>query len=105
MPSTIETRYPSRKYLVVWEAGEGWKIIFLPKEEPLEWKLWNFAMRFPKRTGDSDFMLQGFADLIVVVVKPVAYEDMVTYLRIKLTARNRDVKGKGSDMLMESWNS
>ena len=102
MPSTIETPYPSRKYPVVWEAGEGWKIIFLPKEEPLWWKLWNYAMRFPKRAGDSDFMPQGFADLIVVAVKPTAYEDMVTYLRVKLPERNRDVKGKGSDMLIES---
>ncbi len=42
---------------------------------------------------------QGVADLVVVVVKPLAGEDMVTYLRIKLVTRSKDAKGKGPDML------
>ena len=42
---------------------------------------------------------QGVADLIAVVVKPLAGEDMVTYLRVKLAVRGKEAKGKGSDML------
>jgi len=42
---------------------------------------------------------QGVADLTIVVVKPLANEDMVTYPRIKLTARSKEAKGKGSDMI------
>ena len=42
---------------------------------------------------------QGVADLVIVVVKLRADEDMVTCLRGKLVARDRDAKGKGPDML------
>ena len=43
--------------------------------------------------------LQGVSDLIIVVVKLQAYEDMVTYLRIKPVERDKEIKGEGSDML------
>lgn len=43
-------------------------------------------------------MCQGVADEVIVVVKLVACEDMVTYLRVKLPERNKDVKGKGRNM-------
>jgi hypothetical protein len=39
-------------------------------------------------------------DLVVVVVKPPAEENVATRLRIKLEEKkNREVKGKGPDML------
>lgn len=44
-------------------------------------------------------MGRGSADQIIVVVKPRADESMVTYLRVKLTVRDKDVKGKGSGIL------
>ena len=40
-------------------------------------------------------MSQGFADEAVVIVKLLAGEDMVTYLRIKLTDRDKEIKGEG----------
>jgi hypothetical protein len=42
---------------------------------------------------------QRVTDLLVVVVKPHAYENMVTYLRIKHAERGRKTKGKGADTL------
>lgn len=42
---------------------------------------------------------QGVADLVVVVIKLRAEEDMGTYLRAKLPASSKDAKGKGPDML------
>jgi hypothetical protein len=72
--------------------------LFLPGEDPLVCELWNYAMRFTKLTGDGRIMYQGVADEVVVVVKLAACEDMVTYLRIKLPERNKDVKGEGRNM-------
>ena len=43
-------------------------------------------------------MCQGVADEVVVVVKPAANEGMVTYRRVKLPERDRDVKGEGRNM-------
>lgn len=43
-------------------------------------------------------MYQGVADEVVVVVKPTADEGMVTCLRVKLSVRNKDVKGEGRNM-------
>ena len=40
-------------------------------------------------------MGQGFADEAIVAIKPVADENMVTYLRVKLPVRTRTVKAKG----------
>jgi len=42
---------------------------------------------------------QGVADLLVVVIKLHAYENMVTYLRIKHAESGRKAKGKGADTL------
>lgn len=42
---------------------------------------------------------QGVADLLIVVIKQHAYENMVTYLRIKHVERGRKTKGKGADTL------
>jgi hypothetical protein len=39
-------------------------------------------------------MRQGVADEVVVAVKPIAGEGMVTYRRIKLSASDRDVGGE-----------
>jgi hypothetical protein len=43
-------------------------------------------------------MYQGVADEVVVVIKLTAYEDMVTYPRIKLPESNKDVRGEGRNM-------
>ena len=40
----------------------------------------------------------GSADETVVVVKPMAEEDMVTYLRIKPLVSDKDVGGEGWNM-------
>jgi len=40
-------------------------------------------------------MSQELADEAVVAVKPVADENMATYLRIKLSERDRKLKAKG----------
>ena len=42
---------------------------------------------------------QRVTDLLVVVIKLHAYENMVTYLRIKHAGRGRKTKGKGADTL------
>ena len=42
---------------------------------------------------------QGVADLLVVVIKLHAYENMATYLRRKHAVRGRKTKGKGADTL------
>jgi hypothetical protein len=44
-------------------------------------------------------MDQGVADPSIVVVKLRAEENMVTCLRIKLTANSHKAEGKGMDML------
>ena len=43
--------------------------------------------------------IRGTADSTIVVVKLWAYESTVTYSRVKLTIRDKDVKGKGSNMI------
>jgi hypothetical protein len=47
-------------------------------------------------------MAQGISDLVIVVIKLRADEDMVTYLRIKLSESGRKIKGKGLDMLTQN---
>jgi hypothetical protein len=42
---------------------------------------------------------QGVADLLIVAIKLHAYENTVTYLRIKHAERGRKTKGKGADTL------
>lgn len=44
-------------------------------------------------------MAQGISDSVIVVIKLRADEDMVTYLRIKLTERDAN-RGEGPNMLM-----
>ena len=43
-------------------------------------------------------MGQGFSDEAIVAIKSGADEGAVTYLRIKLLERDREVKGEGRNM-------
>lgn len=54
----------------------------------------------PKRISDDVVMGQGFADEAMVIVKGPAYEDMVTYLRIKADSSDLEVGGEGWNRLM-----
>ena len=62
----------------------------------------NYDIYFLSAVATLSLWSQGVADLVVVVVKPQADEDMVTYLRVKLVVRDKHVKGKGPDMLTKS---
>ncbi|MCP3677165.1 MAG: hypothetical protein GY721_06130 [Deltaproteobacteria bacterium] len=52
----------------------------------------------PKRSSNVTVMGRRFADEVVVVVKLQACEGMVTYLRVKLAASDKDVGGEGRNM-------
>ena len=52
----------------------------------------------PKRSSNVTVMGRGSADEAVVVVKLKADEDAVTYLRVKLSASDRNVGGEGWNM-------
>ena len=58
----------------------------------------NYDSGSPKRSSNVAVMSRGSADEAVVVVKLITNEDAVTYLRIKLSASNKDVGGKGWNM-------
>lgn len=49
----------------------------------------------PKRSRNAELMHKGFSDEAIVIVKRLAEEDMVTYLRIKPdeSARKAEMKG------------
>lgn len=53
----------------------------------------------PKRSNDVAAMDRGFSDEAIVVVKPVADENTVTYLRIKLQESDREVGDEGRNVL------
>ena len=46
-------------------------------------------------------MGRGFSERAIVIVKWSANEIMVTWLRIKLTIRDKDVGGKGRAMVVD----
>jgi len=48
---------------------------------------------------------QGFADLVIVAVKPGAEEGTATYLRRKLSESSRKAEGEGRDTLVEEKSS
>jgi len=52
----------------------------------------------PKRCSDVFVKIKGLADETVVVVKSIADENMVTYLRVKLLKSDKDVGGEGWNM-------
>ncbi|OVE73724.1 hypothetical protein BVX93_00910 [bacterium B13(2017)] len=58
----------------------------------------NFDTLSPKRSRNTIVKSQWTADEAVVVVKLVAEENMVTYLRVKLPERDMDVGGEGWNM-------
>ncbi len=49
-------------------------------------------------------MNRGSSDEAIVVIKLLASEDAVTYLRVKLAVRNKDVKGEGWNMIVVLMN-
>lgn len=53
------------------------------------------ATASPKRSKNVTVIGRGSADEAVVVVKLKADEDAVTYLRVKLSASDKDVGGEG----------
>ena len=53
-----------------------------------------------KRAGNSAVMDQGFSERAIVIVKWSADEIMVTWLRIKLIASDKEVGGKGRAMVV-----
>lgn len=55
----------------------------------------NYDARFLNPLRNEEVMSQELADEAVVAVKPVADENMATYLRIKLSERDRKLKAKG----------
>ncbi len=55
------------------------KILILPGEEALS----------PKQSSNATLMHQGFADEAIIVVKQLADEDVVTYLRVKRAESTR----------------
>ena len=59
----------------------------------------NYDMHSLSEAAMPSLWSQGVADLVIVVVKLRAVEDMVTYLRIKLAESSGNAKGKGPDML------
>ena len=52
----------------------------------------------PKQCRNVAVMGRGSTDETVVVVKLITNEDTVTYLRIKLSASNKEVGGEGWNM-------
>jgi hypothetical protein len=71
----------------------------LPGEGPPDSGSCNYDGVSPKRSSNVAAMDRGFADEAVVVVKPSADEDAVTYPRVKLTASDMDVGGEAWSML------
>ena len=49
----------------------------------------------PKQSSNATLMHKGFADEAIVIVKRLADEDMVTYLRVKPTESARMAEMKG----------
>ncbi len=63
--------------------------MILPGEDPLDLGRCNYDTLSPKQRSNVTVMNQGVADEAVVVIKQLADEDMVTYLRVKLDASVR----------------
>jgi len=59
---------------------------------------WKTPKDNPKRCSDVFVKSKGLSDETIVVVKPIACDNMVTYLRIKPSESDRDVEGEGWNM-------
>ncbi len=59
IPSAIEVPYPLRKPIIVQKAGGYEMEIGLTRGGPVEWKLWNSAIRFPKPCRDAGLSSTG----------------------------------------------
>ena len=70
-------------------------MVTLPGEDPLIPSRSNCDSLSSKRHRDVSVMGQGVSDEAIVDVKPVAVEDTVTYLRIKLRDSDRVSESKG----------
>ena len=71
------------------------EIATLPGEDPMILRRSNCDTLSSKRRSNVSVMGQGVSDEAIVDVKPVAGEDTVTYLRIKLPASDRKSESKG----------
>ena len=67
----------------------------LPGDNPLILGRCNCDTLSPKRHRDVSVMEQGVSDEAIVVVKLLADEDAVTYLRVKPEVSNRMLEAKG----------
>jgi len=67
----------------------------LPGEVPLTLGRCNYDTISPKRHSNVLVMEQGDSDEAIVDVKPLAYEDTVRYLRIKLEDSDKKLELKG----------
>ena len=74
------------------------QLSILPGDRPPVSGSCNYDSGSPKRSRDVAVMSRWSADETVVVVKLLTNEDAVTYLRIKLSASNKDVGGEGWNM-------
>ena len=64
--------------------------IGLTRGGPVEWKLWNSAIRFPKPCRDAGLSSTGSQKKPIVAVKISACDDMATYIEDKT-----GIKGQG----------
>jgi hypothetical protein len=70
-------------------------LLLLPGEEPSMWVGTACGALSPRESRNAGRMHRGFAEEAVVVVKRMAEEDRVTYLRIKPYERARKEEMKG----------
>ena len=74
------------------------QLSILPGDRPSVSGSCNYDSGSPKRNRNVIVMSRGSTDETVVVVKLITSEDAGTYLRIKLSASNKDVGGEGWNM-------
>lgn len=72
--------------------------MILPSEGPSIPGRCNYDTLSPKFNRDAGAMDRGSADEVIVLIKPGAVEGVVTRLRRKLTASDKEVGGEGRNM-------
>jgi hypothetical protein len=84
--SSIEGGRTEQGYVLTWGRPVGY--------DP---EICNYDINLLSAVAILSLRFQGVADLLIVVIKPNAYENMVTCWRIKHTESSRKTKGKGAD--------
>lgn len=95
VPTTTEAQYLPVTLRGSEDKGATKQRATLPGEDPLILGRCNYDTLSPKRYSNVSVMGQGVADEALVVVKRLADEDKVTYLRIKLSGNNKEAEAKG----------